>query len=86
MRLNADTIIDLFAFPDQEPISDGSKNQDHFCMVVEPTDLAEVRAELEALGIAIREGPAKRWGAHGDGTSLYIFDPDNNVVELRYYS
>ena len=55
-------------------------------MVVEPTDLAEVRAELEALGIAIREGPAKRWGAHGDGTSLYIFDPDNNVVELRYYS
>ena len=85
VRLNADTIIDLFAFPDQEPIGNGPKNQDHFCMVVEPTDLDEVRAELEALGIGIREGPAKRWGAHGDGTSLYIFDPDDNVVELRYY-
>ena len=85
VRLNADTIIDLFAFPDMEPIGDGPRNQDHFCMVVEPTDLAQVRAEVEALGIKVREGPVKRWGAHGSGTSLYIFDPDDNVVELRHY-
>ena len=55
-------------------------------MVVDPTDLSQVRADLEALDIEIREGPLQRWGAHGDGTSLYIFDPDGNVVELRYYS
>ena len=86
VRLNADTIIDLFPFPDQEPIGrNDPKNQDHFCMVVEPCDLAAVRAEMEALGIGVREGPATRWGAHGNGISLYIFDPDDNVVELRYY-
>ncbi len=86
VRLNADTIIDLFPFPDQEPLGKNDpKNQDHFCMVVEPCDLAAVRAEMEALGIGVREGPATRWGAHGNGISLYIFDPDDNVVELRYY-
>lgn len=84
VRLNSDTIIDLFSFPDLEPMGN-VRNQDHFCMVVEPTDLAQVRTELEALDIEIREGPVKRWGAHGDGTSLYVFDPDGNVVELRYY-
>ena len=42
VRLNADTIIDLFA-SDQQPIGrEGSKNQDHFCMVIEPTDREEL--------------------------------------------
>ena len=41
-RINADTIIDFFG-SDQEPISkDGIKNQDHFCMVIEPTDMEPV--------------------------------------------
>ena len=87
-RLNADTIIDLFPFPDMEAIGDGPRNQDHFCMVVEKTDLAQVKAELEALGIRMRSdspGPVTRWGAHGSGISLYFHDPDDNVVELRYY-
>ena len=84
-RLNADTIIDLFA-SDQQPIGrDGIKNQDHFCMVIEPTDMDDLKAKFEGLGVGIQAGPGKRWGSHGDGTSLYIYDPDNNVVELRHY-
>ena len=31
------------------------------------------------------DGPDARWGARGDATSIYIRDPDRNVVELRYY-
>ncbi len=84
-RLNADTILDFFA-TDQGPIAkDGIKNQDHYCMVIEPTDMDELKAKFEAIGVEIQAGPGTRWGSHGDGTSLYIYDPDNNVVELRHY-
>ena len=84
-RLNADTIIDFFA-SDQQPIGrEGAKNQDHFCMVIEPTDMEELKAKFEGIGVDIQAGPGKRWGSHGDGISLYIYDPDDNVVELRHY-
>ena len=84
-RLNADTIIDFFA-SDNIPLGkDGPKNQDHFCMVIDYTDMDELKARLEEAGIEIQAGPGKRWGSHGDGISLYIYDPDDNVVELRHY-
>ena len=84
-RLNDDTIIDFFG-SDQEPTGkDGAKNQDHFCMVIEPTDMEELKSKFEALGVGIQAGPGKRWGSHGDGISLYVYDPDDNVVELRHY-
>ena len=84
-RLNDDTIIDFFA-ADQEPIGrDGARNQDHFCMVIEPTDMDELKSKFEAIGVDIQAGPGKRWGSHGDGISLYVYDPDDNVVELRHY-
>ena len=85
VRLNADTIIDLFA-SDQEPIGkEGAKNQDHYCMVIEPTDMESLKSQFESIGVEIQAGPGKRWGSHGDGMSLYIYDPDDNVVELRHY-
>ncbi len=84
-RINADTIIDFFG-SDQEPIGkEGIKNQDHFCMVIEPIDMEELKVKFEAMGVAIQAGPGKRWGSHGDGITLYIYDPDDNVVELRHY-
>ena len=84
-RINADTIIDLFA-SDQEPIDkDGVKNQDHYCMVIEKTDMEELKSKFEAMGVGIQAGPGQRWGSHGDGTSLYVYDPDDNVGELRHY-
>ena len=84
-RLNADTIIDFFP-SDQEPVGrEGPRNQDHFCMVIEPRDMDELKAQFEAIGVDIQAGPGKRWGSHGDGISLYVYDPDDNVVELRHY-
>lgn len=85
VRLNDDTIIDFFA-SDREPISkDGARNLDHYCMVIEPTDMDQLKSNFEAIGVEIQAGPGKRWGSHGDGISLYIYDPDQNVVELRHY-
>lgn len=76
VRVNADTIIDLVAGP-----SDDGR-LDHICVVVEPVDLADIAASGE---FDVVEGPARRFGARGDGTSLYVRDPDGLVVELRHY-
>jgi len=46
------------------------------------TPLAEVIEELAALNIAIEEGPVARTGAEGPIMSVYIRDPDNNLLEI----
>ena len=76
VRINEHSIIDLVT-GDQ---SDG--RLDHFCLVIAATDLDEVAASGE---FEVLEGPATRFGARGDGTSLYVRDPDGTTVELRYY-
>lgn len=75
-RLNATTIIDLVAAPRSQG------NVDHFCLVVEKTDLDVIGASGE---FDVDEGAVRRYGAQGYGTSLYVRDPDGNTVELRYY-
>ena len=85
VRLNADTLIDFFLSEKKVDNANKEINQDHFCLVIEPTDMEHLKARLEELGVRIHAGPGKRWGAHGDATSLYMYDPDQNVVELRHY-
>ena len=84
-RLNPDTIIDFFASDNIPEGKESAKNQDHFCMVIDYTDMEALKASFEEIGVEIQAGPGKRWGSHGDGISLYIYDPDDNVVELRHY-
>lgn len=74
VRLNETTIIDLF------PAERTGENVHHFCLVIEPTD-------LDALA---REFPESQradglFGAQGYASSLYVKDPDGNLVELRSY-
>ena len=76
VRVSASTVIDLI--PGQ-PV-DG--RLDHICLVVAPTDLV---AMAEERGLEILEGPVPRWGARGEGTSIYVYDPDLTLVELRHY-
>ena len=58
------------------------RNLDHFCFRVEPFDEPALRRALEAQGIAV--GPvAQRFGAEGRGPSVYVTDPEGNVVELK---
>ncbi|MBA8902271.1 catechol 2,3-dioxygenase-like lactoylglutathione lyase family enzyme [Phyllobacterium sp. P30BS-XVII] len=46
------------------------------------TPLDAVIAHLDHLGIAIEEGPVARTGATGPIRSIYIRDPDGNLVEI----
>lgn len=58
------------------------RNVDHFCFRVEPFDEAAIRATLRSHGIDA--GPvAMRFGAEGNGPSIYVTDPEGNVVELK---
>ena len=58
------------------------RNLDHFAIQIAPYDEAAIRAHLAAHGVAIGEA-GRRYGAEGDGPSLYLRDPDGNVVELK---
>ena len=51
------------------------------CLLVEGT-LDEVERELERAGIVFELGPVERTGATGQLRSLYLRDPDGNLVEL----
>jgi catechol 2,3-dioxygenase-like lactoylglutathione lyase family enzyme len=58
------------------------RNVDHFCLRVEPFDVTAIQAHLAAHGVAA--GPLEsRYGAEGEGPSIYLTDPDGNVVELK---
>jgi len=76
VRVDAHTIIDLLA------VARTGENADHLCLVVEPVDLEVVKASGR---FEVVDGPATRFGARGNGTSLYVKDPDGNTVELRHY-
>ncbi|MEY2570494.1 MAG: hypothetical protein QOE63_844 [Acidimicrobiaceae bacterium] len=76
VRIDDATIIDLFAS------APTGQNTNHICMVVEPTDLQALK---DSGRFTVVSGPDQRWGAQGDGTSLYVLDPDGNTIELRHY-
>jgi catechol 2,3-dioxygenase-like lactoylglutathione lyase family enzyme len=75
VRVNAETIIDLF------PAERTGENMNHICLVIEPDDLDAIAARFpdsqRADGL---------FGAQGFASSVYIKDPDGNTVELRYYA
>jgi catechol 2,3-dioxygenase-like lactoylglutathione lyase family enzyme len=47
--------------------------------------LPAVRTHLAACGVAIEEGPVARAGATGAISSVYIRDPDGNLIEISNY-
>ena len=58
------------------------RNLDHFCVTIDGYDEAKIRAYLTAHGVEIGEA-GSRYGAEGEGPSLYVSDPEGNVVELK---
>lgn len=58
------------------------RNMDHFCLQVTPFDGERIRAYLIAHGATPSE-VASRYGAQGNGPSIYVDDPEGNTVELK---
>ena len=76
VRVNDRCVIDLFA------VERTGENMNHVCLVVDRADVDAIAADdrFDVVG-----GPGPRWGARGDGWSVYVTDPDGNTVELRSY-
>ena len=85
VRISAGTIIDLFP-PAMHGQSERStiRNVNHFCVVVEE-DIEQIEEHVRSWGIPIKSGPDEVFGARGIGVSMYCWDPDENVVEIRSY-
>ena len=54
------------------------------CFVTE-TPIDEVIAHLQACEVEIELGPVPRTGATGPIISIYLRDPDNNLIEISNY-
>lgn len=58
------------------------RNLDHFCLRIEPFDGEAILSFLTGKGVdagAIES----RYGAEGEGPSIYVTDPEGNVIELK---
>jgi catechol 2,3-dioxygenase-like lactoylglutathione lyase family enzyme len=58
------------------------RNLDHLCLRVEPFDSGGIAAHLIRHGVVPGE-TRMRYGAEGEGPSMYLSDPEGNTVELK---
>jgi glyoxylase I family protein len=58
------------------------RNLDHVCLTLSPFDEKAARDWLAAQGVEILES-GQRFGAEGEGMSLYVRDPEGTIVELK---
>lgn len=56
------------------------RNLDHFCLRIDPFDEAALRSHLASCDVG---ESGSRYGAEGEGPSLYLRDPEGNTVELK---
>lgn len=71
--------------PPGEPIGQdgaGGRNVDHVALQLADFDEVAIRSHLERHGVESGD-VGQRYGAEGTGPSMYIRDPDGNVVELK---
>ena len=67
--------------PKAHNVKEGSAD---LCFIID-TPLNEALKHIESFGIKIEEGIVQRTGAHGTIDSIYVRDPDMNLVELSNY-
>jgi catechol 2,3-dioxygenase-like lactoylglutathione lyase family enzyme len=79
VRVSTGTIIDLV--PATGVVTE--RNVDHLCLVADRATVDAIAADTETFRVI--DGPGVRFGAQGDGWSVYVTDPDDNVIEIRSY-
>lgn len=67
---------------DGEAADQCKANMDHFCLRIEPFEPDALLNYFTLAGV-ICEPPALRYGAEGEGPSIYLFDPEGNQLELK---
>jgi catechol 2,3-dioxygenase-like lactoylglutathione lyase family enzyme len=80
VRVSAETIIDLV--PATGTVTE--RNVDHICLVADRATVDAIAGDPDRYRLLGEPGP--RFGARGDGWSVYVYDPDDNVVEIRSYA
>ena len=60
-----------------------ARNIDHICLRIETFDQAAIEQHLATHGVAVLDTAASNYGAEGEGPSLYLSDPDGNIIELK---
>jgi len=58
------------------------RNMDHVCLRVSPFEVNDVVEHLRQHGARVGE-IRPRFGAEGEGVSIYVYDPEDNLVELK---
>lgn len=81
------SLIDLIEAPggaaaSGTPPARVTPNMDHVCLRLEPFDAAAIADHLMAHGVA-PGALERRYGAEGEGPSIYIEDPEGNTIELK---
>jgi len=61
---------------------EGTPNMDHLCFRVEPFDRDAIVRQLAPFDISVGE-TVERYGAEGNGPSVYFHDPEGNQIELK---
>jgi glyoxylase I family protein len=77
MRAGA-SLLDLVA----TDVPAAAPNMDHLCFRVEPFDRDAIVMRLAPFGISVGE-TVDRYGAEGNGPSVYFHDPEGNQIELK---
>lgn len=83
VRINAATILDFFPATDGKAVPPPGP-AGHLCIKLGREDWEAVRRRVQEAGLPA--GPVRQLsGARGMGTSVYLKDPEDNTVEIRYY-
>jgi catechol 2,3-dioxygenase-like lactoylglutathione lyase family enzyme len=72
-------LIDLLPATGDEP----GGGLDHVCLSIRCDDLNQLVRALESKGVTLEGKVVQRYGAYGEGPSVYLRDPDGYKIELK---
>ena len=82
LRVSPETIVDIRRGGPRDKMG---PNVDHFCLVLEDTDMDMLRLELKSKGVEVDDDVHTAWGAQGYGQQFKFIDPEGNKVDLRQH-